>query len=485
MIIKNAFLSIKKSLGKTILLFVIMALIANLVIAGLSIKNATTKSMDQVRTSLGSDVTLSYNMQYLMSKRTKGQAMDKVVSSIKLSDAKKLAGLKYVSSYNYTQTVSVDSDDIDPVKTSTSSSSSSSTSNAQMPGGSSSSSNKTMDSNNFTVTGNTTMAKLSDFTQSNYVLYKGRLLTSADSGTKNCVIEKNLASDNDLSVGDTFTVTSTDSDGDETTVKLKVVGIYKIKTSSSATNMSNRQSPYNNIYTSLGTAQKLNGSTTTVSSATYYIDDPDHIEAFEKLAKKTSINWKKFTLDANDQTYEATVSSLENMAKFSTIFLWVVIIAGSTILALILILTLRSRFYEFGVLLSLGQAKSKIVLQQLVEVGIIACLAFMLSLGTGKMVSNVVSNMLVSSQTTSSTSSTSSSSSSKSSSSSSTNSAPGGMMQQAMTTPTNTKLDVSLTGQTIGELAGITACICFVSVLLPSIFVLRLSPREILIKKEG
>lgn len=134
MIIKNAFLSIKKSLGKTILLFVIMALIANLVIAGLSIKNATTKSMDQVRTSLGSDVTLSYNMQYLMSKRTKGQAMDKVVSSIKLSDAKKLAGLKYVSSYNYTQTVSVDSDDIDPVKTSTSSSSSSSsTSNAQMP----------------------------------------------------------------------------------------------------------------------------------------------------------------------------------------------------------------------------------------------------------------------------------------------------------------------------------------------------------------
>lgn len=329
------------------------------------------------------------------------------------------------------------------------------------------------------------MAKLSDFTQSNYVLYKGRLLTSADSGTKNCVIEKNLASDNDLSVGDTFTVTSTDSDGDETTVKLKVVGIYKIKTSSSATNMSNRQSPYNNIYTSLGTAQKLNGSTTTVSSATYYIDDPDHIEAFEKLAKKTSINWKKFTLDANDQTYEATVSSLENMAKFSTIFLWVVIIAGSTILALILILTLRSRFYEFGVLLSLGQAKSKIVLQQLVEVGIIACLAFMLSLGTGKMVSNVVSNMLVSSQTTSSTSSTSSSSSSKSSSSSSTNSAPGGMMQQAMTTPMNTKLDVSLTGQTIGELAGITACICFVSVLLPSIFVLRLSPREILIKKEG
>lgn len=50
---KNALLSIKKNIGKTLLLFVIMAVIANLVIAGLSIKSATSKSMDQVRTSLG------------------------------------------------------------------------------------------------------------------------------------------------------------------------------------------------------------------------------------------------------------------------------------------------------------------------------------------------------------------------------------------------------------------------------------------------
>ena len=51
--LKNAFLSIKKNIGKTVLLFVIMTVIANLIIAGLSIQSASKKSMEQIRTSLG------------------------------------------------------------------------------------------------------------------------------------------------------------------------------------------------------------------------------------------------------------------------------------------------------------------------------------------------------------------------------------------------------------------------------------------------
>lgn len=39
--LKNAFLSIKKNIGKTVLLFVIMTVIANLIIAGLSIQSAS------------------------------------------------------------------------------------------------------------------------------------------------------------------------------------------------------------------------------------------------------------------------------------------------------------------------------------------------------------------------------------------------------------------------------------------------------------
>ena len=54
-----------------------------------------------------------------------------------------------------------------------------------------------------------------------------------------------------------------------------------------------------------------------------------------------------------------------------------------------------------------------------------------------------------------------------------------------MNAPTNSELDVSLTPQTVIQLAEITGLICLVSVVLPSIYILRLSPREILVKKEG
>ena len=85
--LKNAFLSIKKNIGKTVLLFVIMTVIANLIIAGLSIQSASKKSMEQIRTSLGNDVTLTTNMQNMMGQREKGQAVSEVAASVTIAMA--------------------------------------------------------------------------------------------------------------------------------------------------------------------------------------------------------------------------------------------------------------------------------------------------------------------------------------------------------------------------------------------------------------
>ncbi len=483
MVLKNALLSIKKSIGKSLLLLVIMALIANLVLAGLAIKNATEKSMAQVRSSMGATATLSYNMQKLMQNRKKGASMASVMKAMKMSTADQLKHLKYVQSYNYSVSVGVNSSSIDPVKVSNSSSSN--TQQGTPPGGTSSSGsaqNKMTDTS-FSVSGNTTMKKLSSFTNGSYKLTSGRLLNSSDEGKNYAVISSALASDNDLKVGSSFKVYSTTSSGKKTYVTLKVIGIYKIQSSSaSMDNMSDRQNPYNTIYTPLKTAQTLNHSTTTITSATYYLDDPAHTSAFAKLAKKTSINWNTYALQTSDEAYEASVSSLKNMEKFANIFLVVVIAAGAIILAFILILTLRSRFYEFGVFLSLGESKAAIIAQQLVEVGLIAVVAFMLSLGTGKMVANSISSMLtsISTQTT-----VSASSSQKGPSGPGAQGGPGGMMQNAMTSPTNKQLDVSVSASVIGELAGVSAAICLLSIAVPSIYILRLSPRQILMKKEG
>lgn len=483
MVLKNALLSIKKSIGKSLLLLVIMALIANLVLAGLAIKNATEKSMAQVRSSMGATATLSYNMQKLMQNRKKGASMASVMKAMKMSTADQLKHLKYVQSYNYSVSVGVNSSSIDPVKVSNSSSSNTQQGTPPGKARSSGSAQNKMTETSFSVSGNTTMKKISSFTNGSYKLISGRLLNSSDDGKNYAVISSALASDNDLKVGSSFKVYSTTSSGKKTYVTLKVIGIYKIQSSSaSMDNMSDRQNPYNTIYTPLKTAQTLNHSTTTITSATYYLDDPAHTFAFAKLAKKTSINWNTYALQTSDEAYEASVSSLKNMEKFANIFLVVVIAAGAIILALIIILTLRSRFYEFGVFLSLGESKAAIIAQQLVEVGLIAVLAFMLSLGTGKMVANSISSMLTS---TSTQTAVSASSSQKGPSGPGAQGGPGGMMQNAMTSPTNKPLDVSVSASVIGELAGVSCAICLLSIAVPSSYILRLSPRQILMKKEG
>ena len=459
---KNAILSIRKNVGRSILLLGVAFLIINLVMAGLEIKTATKKSMDTTRKSLGSDVMLAYNMKALMRNRSKGEALDELNTSIKVSDANKLSKLQYVKSVNYLQTVSVNTDDIEPVNmssTTTASHANQSESNGPAP----------MDNNNFTVSGQTTMKTLSAFVNKNYVLKSGRLLSESDAKTNNAVISSELASDNNLKVGSTFSFYTTDSSNNKTTITVKVVGIYSVKTVNQISGLSNRQSPYNTIYTSLETAQKLNNSTTTISSAIYTLDDPSHISAFKKLAKKTSVDWNTYTLDANDQIYQMAIGSLKNMNKFASLFVLIVIVVGAIVMALVLILALRSRYYEYGILLSLGESKLRIIGQQLIEVGLVVVLAFMLSLGSGQFVGKKISSMLASAFASSST------------------------VMMKMPTSNNEQhpqqktkdLDVTLSGEVIGEVAGVSVLIVVIAILLPSFAILHMSPRKILMKKEG
>lgn len=483
--LKTALLSIRKNIGRSLLLFLLMFLITNLIIAGLSIQSASQESMNQVRTSLGRDVTFSYSMQNMMKDREKGEALDQSIQDITTDMADQMKDLKYVESYNYTLSVGVSSDNIDPVEMTAEDSTSSINQNRDkifdnIP--------KMLDENDFTVVGNTTMAHLSSFENENYVLTLGRLLTEEDIGTTNCVIETTLASDNDLSVGDTITFLSSDG---EVEVTLTIVGIYTVETTEQMGNMmSNRQNPMNQIYADLSIAQKLNQNDTKISSATYYLDDPDHIDDFIKLAQSsTDIDFDTYTLDANDQIYQRSISSLESMGQFATLFLIVVIVAGSTILCLILVLTMRGRFYEYGVFLSLGQSKIKIVCQQFLEIFMIAIVAWTLSLGTGKMVSNVIGNMLESTQNNQSQMIMELSGDQQMSGDNNPMQDQGqnkmSLWDQTMHSPENQELDVSLTSTTIVYLAGITTCICIVSIILPSLYILRLSPREILGRRES
>ena len=483
--IKNALLSLKKNIGKTILLFVIIVVITNLVIAGLSIQSATKKSMDQIRSSLGNDVTLSVDFRNMMKNRKPSEAVSNE-TSLTTTMADSLKDLKYVKNYNYQISTSANSNSISAVETASDNSNNQQDTNK--PNDQPEQASNQVD---FTISANTTMKYLDSFTNNNYKLTKGRLLTTKDQNTNNCVIETNLASDNDLSVGDTFTITTTVND-EIITQELTIVGIYEIQ-STNEIGSAHFNNPVNTIYTDLSIGQTLTGSSENITSAIYYLDDPENAEAFVELAKKKSdIDFDTFSLDANNRLYQQNASSLESMKSFAKMFVWIVVIAGSTILCLILALTIRNRYYEIGVLLSLGQSKVKIIAQQLIEVGLIAVVAFVISLGTGQLTSHYMGNMLESSSSSNvmqmgqkgdqpNDNQNQSDSNQQKNNTQTKENFLGNMMQG----PSNQELDVSITGENVIQLAGVTATICIVSIAVPAAYVLRLTPRQILSRKEG
>ena len=483
--IKNALLSLKKNIGKTILLFVIIVVITNLVIAGLSIQSATKKSMDQIRSSLGNDVTLSVDFRNMMKNRKPSEAVSNE-TSLTTTMADSLKDLKYVKNYNYQISTSANSNSISAVETASDNSNNQQDTNK--PNDQPEQASNQVD---FTISANTTMKYLDSFTNNNYKLTKGRLLTTKDQNTNNCVIETNLASDNDLSVGDTFTITTTVND-EIITQELTIVGIYEIQ-STNEIGSAYFNNPVNTIYTDLSIGQTLTGSSENITSAIYYLDDPENAEAFVELAKKKSdIDFDTFSLDANNRLYQQNASSLESMKSFAKMFVWIVVIAGSAILCLILALTIRNRYYEIGVLLSLGQSKVKIIAQQLIEVGLIAVVAFVISLGTGQLTSHYMGNMLESSSSSNvmqmgqkgdqpNDNQNQSDSNQQKNNTQTKENFLGNMMQG----PSNQELDVSITGENVIQLAGVTATICIVSIAVPAAYVLRLTPRQILSRKEG
>ena len=213
--------------------------------------------------------------------------------------------------------------------------------------------------------------------------------------------------------------------------------------------------------------------------------DRQCVEKVELAKKKSDIDFDTFSLDANNRLYQQNASSLESMQSFAKMFVWIVVIAGSAILCLILALTIRNRYYEIGVLLSLGQSKVKIIAQQLIEIGLIAVVAFVISLGTGQLTSRYMGNMLESSSSSNVMQMDQKDDQPNDNQQKTNTQTKENFLGNMMEGPSNQELDVSITGENVIQLAGVTATICIVSIAVPAVYVLRLTPRQILSRKEG
>lgn len=362
--IKRAWLATKAKKGRTALLILVTSAILIFVLAGLTIKNAADSAVESAKSEAGATVTLSVNREAMMkafnpdSDSSSDDSSDdsSATTSVDLATAESIAEKDGVASYLFTTTTTATAgDDISAISTSSSSSSDDS-SDSNQP---SSRGDMEMTSGDFTITGVNSTDYVSDFTSGTSEITDGVGITS-DTADNSAVISSDLADANDLSVGDTFTVTTT-VDDTETSYTLTVVGIYEnSSTATTAQTMSNASNPQNNIYTNLTTADTMKGETDTLDSAVYTLSNPEDMDNFVDEVE-SEIDTDSYSVTSSDEIYEQMLSPLNNISSIAQNIVILVAIAGAVILTLIVILSIRERRYEIGVLMSLGENRIKII----------------------------------------------------------------------------------------------------------------------------
>jgi putative ABC transport system permease protein len=220
----------------------------------------------------------------------------------------------------------------------------------------------------------------------------------------------------------------------------------------------------------------------TIDSAVYYMNDPANLQDFLDQAKATSsIDFDTFKLDANDQLYQQMIGPITNVASFSKNIVYLVTVAGAIILGLIVMLSIRERKYEMGVLLAIGEKKWKLIGQFIIEIIMVAVLALGISTVSGNVIANQIGEQLLS-QELQQTEETAANPASFGGRGMGFGMGPGSQAQQ-QADPVD-ELKVEVTSEDLGMLAMIGFVVAVLSALLPSLSVLRLQPKTILTKQD-
>ncbi len=393
-ILKNAWLSIKRTKGRNILIGIILLLIAVTSSIALAIKSSANELVDTY--TIKNDIigTLSFNRQKMMGDGTGEQPSKEDreeifsnISSLTLENIEDYADSEYVTNYYYSNSVSLDGSSIEAV---TSTSSEDSNMPYRPQGGMQSG------AGDFTLTGYSSLDAMTDFVNGTFTIEEGSVFEDFDSNY--CIISNELATDNDLSVGDTVTLVSPYDEN--STYELVISGIYA-DNDTEENPFSMISNSANRIITNVAFVNSIiNDDTENYDnnySVSFVIANEASIELFESELTKKGLD-EYYSLNTNLDEVTAELQPIENVSSFATTFLIMVIVIGSIVLFIINLINIRERKYEIGVLRTVGMKKKLVISQFCLELFIVAFVSIAIGTALGFFTAKPVSNYLLSSE---------------------------------------------------------------------------------------
>jgi len=263
------------------------------------------------------------------------------------------------------------------------------------------------------------------------------------------LVGTSLATKNNLTVGNTFTAY-----GKTITVK----GIFQTSNTFQDSG----------IIMPLATVQSLTAQPGAVSSVVAKVDSSSNVAA-TVTSLKSSLGDKA---DITSQAEQAatSVSSLESIASLALAGVVGATIAGAVIVLLAMVMIVRERRREIGVIKAIGGSNRKVIGQFVSEALTLTVIGAVVGLGLGILVSGPMTSSLVTSQSTTSQASVS------------TRGGPGGAFRGGLNQINKnlTQVTSSITPQIFASAIGITLLIAIIGSAVPAWFIARVRPAEVL-----
>jgi len=200
---------------------------------------------------------------------------------------------------------------------------------------------------------------------------------------QDAVVGKDLATKNNLTLNSTFTAYST---------TFTVVGIYD-----AGNTFSN-----SSVIMSLPTVQRLSGQAGDVTAAVVQVDSITNVDSVTN-AIKNALGSAADVTSAQDSSAQA-LAPLQNIQSISLISVIGAVIAGAVIILLTMLMIVRERRREIGVLKAIGAGNLTIMWQFISEAITFTLISLVIGLGIGVAGAEPVTRALVSTSSNSSSS---------------------------------------------------------------------------------
>ncbi len=202
----------------------------------------------------------------------------------------------------------------------------------------------------------------------------------------NAMVSGSMATKNNLKVGSTFTAYGT---------SMTVSSIYKSGDGDASAD----------VIVSLPAEQRLSGQSGDVTSAVATVDSLQNLSSTTTAIKNTMGSSADVT--SSTEQAEATTAPLNNIKSISLYSLIGAVIAGVVIIFLIMIMIVRERRREIGVLKAIGSSNLKVVLQFMSESITLTLAGAVIGILIGVAAANPITHLLVNNASSATTTTTS------------------------------------------------------------------------------